>query len=151
MIARILVKTVLPFYKRNTSCFSLPFIAFSSTKHYNNKMEDITAKVEQVTIGTPPLTQRKRSNSLPSPSPKERSRSKPRLKEGRRRRNPKPRSPRPKRRRRLPLRTRTKWVPSSSVKSTSAWVRSPNAGRYLLPHAAPRLLKPLLREDQRLW
>lgn len=135
MIARLLVRGVFPFYKRNKIALRLPFIAFSSTKIYNNKMEEISAKVEQVKIGKDILTQSKSKNRLLplSSLPREKSRESLSLKPPRSRRNPRRRRLRLRRSRSPLLRTRMKSVLSSSVRSISASAKSPNAGRYLLP------------------
>lgn len=53
MLARSLVRQCIQIYKRNLLLSIASFFRFSSTKHYNNKMEEtnqLAAKVEQVTI-----------------------------------------------------------------------------------------------------
>jgi hypothetical protein len=117
MIARVLVRGV-PFYKRNRRLLCIPLIPLSSTKNYNNKMEEITAKVEQVKIGKHALTQKKSRNSLlpPLPPPKERSRQSQRFKPLRSKRSPRRRRSKSRRNRSPLLRTRTRSVPSSSAR-----------------------------------
>ena len=53
MIARSLLRQCIKIYKRNSLLSVASFFRFSSTEHYNNKMEgtnELAAKVEQVTI-----------------------------------------------------------------------------------------------------